>query len=90
MITPSSLDDLVNRVMENLPAGAMALREDLKKNMRTALQATLKQMHLVTQEEFEVQRAVLEKTRAQLHALQTQVAQLERHVNMKHAGDVHT
>ena len=41
------------------------------------LQAGLARLDLVTREEFEVQRAVLLRTREKLEALQAQVAELE-------------
>jgi hypothetical protein len=36
-------------------------------------------MDLVTRDEFDIQRAVLEKTRAQLKELETRLAELEKH-----------
>jgi hypothetical protein len=50
----------------------------LEKNARQHLVSKLAQQGLVTQEEFEIQRALLEKTRAKLIALEQRVADLER------------
>jgi len=44
---------------------------------REELQAGLAKLDLVTREEFEVQRAVLLKTREKLDALETAVRELE-------------
>lgn len=52
----------------------------LEKNARQHLVSKLAQQGLVTQEEFEIQRALLEKTRAKLIALEQRVAELERNV----------
>jgi hypothetical protein len=55
----------------------MGLHQDLEKNLRVALESALRRMNLVTREEFEVQSAVLARTRARLEILEAQVAALE-------------
>ncbi|HEL3005598.1 TPA: accessory factor UbiK family protein [Stenotrophomonas maltophilia] len=52
-------------------------REELQATFKSALQADLPKLDLVTREEFEVQRAVLLKTREKLDALETAVRELE-------------
>jgi BMFP domain-containing protein YqiC len=54
-----------------------ALRDDLEHNLRSALEAALARLELVTREEFEVQRAVLLRTRERMEALERRVAELE-------------
>lgn len=51
--------------------------KDLEKNMRALLAQGFAKLDLVTREEFDVQQAVLLKTRAKLEALEAQVAALE-------------
>jgi len=46
--------------------------------MKGVLESGLQSMNLVTREEFDVQSAVLLKTREKLEALEQQVAELER------------
>jgi BMFP domain-containing protein YqiC len=53
------------------------MRGELEAAAREALAATLARMDLVTREEFEVQRAQLERARARLRALEETVARLE-------------
>lgn len=48
-----------------------------EKSIRAALEAAFAKMQLVTREEFEVQQAVLQRTRALLERLEQQVAALE-------------
>jgi BMFP domain-containing protein YqiC len=60
-----------------LPGGVRAMRDDLEQNFRAVLQGGLQKLDLVTREEFEVQEAVLARTREKLEALQKQVAELE-------------
>ena len=50
---------------------------DIEKNLRAVLQSVFAKLDLVTREEFDVQQAVLLRTREKLEALEKQVAQLE-------------
>jgi BMFP domain-containing protein YqiC len=59
-------------------------REELQQNFKAVLQSGLSRLDLVTREEFEVQRAVLLRTREKLEELQRTVAQLEAQLD---AGD---
>ena len=51
--------------------------KDLEKNLRAVLQGVFTKLDLVTREEFDVQQAVLLKTREKLEALEAKVAALE-------------
>jgi BMFP domain-containing protein YqiC len=50
---------------------------EMEKSMKAAVQAQMAKLDMVTREEFETQRAVLEKTRKMVEALEARVAQLE-------------
>ena len=52
--------------------------KDLEKNLRAVLQGVFARLDLVTREEFDVQQAVLLKTREKLEALEAKVAEMER------------
>ena len=78
MIDPKTLDTLVGRIVDGMPAGLGRVRDDLRGNLRAAVSAALARMDLVTREEFDVQAAVLARTRAKLEALEATVAELER------------
>ncbi len=73
----SFVDELSRRLAEALPSGARELQRDLEKNFRVVLQGTFERLDLVTREEFEVQSAVLGRTRAKLADLERRVAELE-------------
>ncbi|AKH20948.1 ubiquinone biosynthesis accessory factor UbiK [Sedimenticola thiotaurini] len=77
MIDSKLLDDLAKRVAGSVPSGLQLLQEDLQKNLRSALETGLNHLELVTREEFEVQRAVLLRTREKLEQLEQRVAELE-------------
>jgi len=78
MLDPKQLDDLVSRIAGALPKGIQTLQEDLGRNLRASLEAGLTRLDLVTREEFDVQSAVLGRTREKLTRLAAQVAELER------------
>ncbi len=77
MFDPTRLDELLRRVTAGLPPDAATVKEDLNRNLRSFMEASLARMDLVTREEFEVQRAVLQRTREKLEALETRIADLE-------------
>ncbi|RMG55870.1 MAG: accessory factor UbiK family protein [Gammaproteobacteria bacterium] len=76
-LNPSQIDRLVRDVIDRLPRMESALADDLQRNLRALLEARLARMDLVSREEFEVQKAVLEKTRARLRELEQRLAVLE-------------
>jgi BMFP domain-containing protein YqiC len=80
MIDPKTLDDLAGRLAGNLPGGLQILQDDLKKNLRAGLEAGLARLDLVTREEFDVQTAVLARTREKLARLEAQVCELEQKI----------
>ncbi len=77
MIDPKILDDISTKVSSTLPKGLQALQNDLQHNLRSGLETALSKLNLVTREEFDVQQAVLMRTRAKVDALEQQVAELE-------------
>ena len=78
MIDAKILDDLTKRIAAGIPTGLQLLHDDLQKNIRSALEAGLAHLELVTREEFELQSAVLGRTREKLERLEQQVAELEQ------------
>ena len=77
MIDLGHIDDLARRLSGLVPPGLRESREELQENFKSVLQAGLARLDLVTREEFDVQQAVLLRTREKLEALQAQVSQLE-------------
>lgn len=80
MIDLSHIDELARRLSSLVPPGLRgdsSLREELQQNFKSVLQTGLGKLDLVTREEFDVQRAVLLRTREKLDALQRAVEQLE-------------
>ncbi|KAF3983044.1 MAG: accessory factor UbiK family protein [Methylococcales symbiont of Hymedesmia sp. n. MRB-2018] len=78
MFDPKSIDEIANRLADAVPSGLSSMKEDLEKNFHGILQGALAKLDLVTREEFEVQKAVLTKTRTKLEALEARVADIEQ------------
>ena len=74
---PQQLDELVRRLSGLMPPGLAGLREEMEKNFRAVLQGGFEKLDLVNREEFEVQKAVLQKTRARLEQLEKQLQAME-------------
>lgn len=72
-----AFEELSERLGRMLPPGAERLREDLRRNFKATVQSTLDRMDLVTREEFDIQRALLARTRARLEELEQRVAEME-------------
>ncbi len=72
-----SIENLVKKLADTVPQGLKSVREDLEQNFRSVLQSGLGKLDLVTREEFEVQEAVLARTREKLDALEQQLKDLE-------------
>lgn len=87
MIDPKQLDELARRLADAVPPGVRQLQSDMERNLRASLQSVFTRMDLVTREEFDVQRAVLERTRSRLEALERQVALLEQKLAEAAPGD---
>jgi BMFP domain-containing protein YqiC len=71
------VERLASRLVDSLPGDLQALRDELEKNFRTVLAQGLAKLDLVTREEFEVQEAVLARTREKLEALERKVREFE-------------
>ena len=76
MIDLAQLDELARRLSSLVPPGLKEGREELQQNFKSVLQAGLGKLDLVTREEFEVQRAVLARTREKLEALERDLSDL--------------
>ncbi|MEY3219051.1 MAG: hypothetical protein RIT27_408 [Pseudomonadota bacterium] len=94
MIEPSKITDrglfmqkandfeaVFQQVKSILPLDPFGLKADFEKNLRATLQTALTRMNVVTRDEFEVQSAVLARTRQKVTDLEKQIADLEARLN---------
>jgi BMFP domain-containing protein YqiC len=80
MFDSKSIDDIANRLANVIPPSFNHFKEDAEKNFHAILQSALARLDLVSREEFEVQKAVLAKTRHKLEVLEQRVAEMEQQV----------
>ena len=77
MLDPNLLDRLSQRLADSVPQGLHAFKGDMERNLRVTLESVLRDMQLVSRDEFDIQQAVLQRTRDKLEALEARVAALE-------------
>ena len=82
--TRFSLDELARQLAESVPQNLRVLGEDLERNFKSLLHAGLERMELVTREEFDVQAAVLQRTREKLETMEARLAELEKGLSQQH------
>ncbi len=80
------IDELARRLSSLVPAGLREGKEELQQNFKSVLQSGLGKLDLVTRDEFDVQRAVLLRTRDKLNELQRAVAQIEAQLATANPG----
>lgn len=73
MIDPKNINDVIQNILEAMPAGLKNMPDEMMRNFKSALQGVFERMDLVTREEFEAQRGVLSRTREKLEILEKKV-----------------
>ncbi len=77
MLKPETVDDISRKLAELIPQDIKDMRREFHQNAKAVLTAGLRKMDLVTREEFDVQQAVLAKTRQKLKVLEAEIRALE-------------
>lgn len=72
-----TIDELARRLADAVPEGLRSVKDDLESNFRSVLRSGLARLDLVTREEFEVQEAVLARSREKLDQLEARLNTLE-------------
>jgi BMFP domain-containing protein YqiC len=83
MFDPKVFDDLAKKLSDAVPPSLKQVKDDMEKNFRAILQSAFAKLDLVTREEFDIQVAVLAKTREKLEALDVKLQQFESKSNRK-------
>jgi BMFP domain-containing protein YqiC len=77
-------DNIVNQFIKQFNQafipGAQTLGDEMQMQVRSAMTKALQKMNLVTREEFDIQQAVLHRSREKLDALETQISGLEESI----------
>ncbi len=74
MFEPRKISEISQKIKELIDSSPAA---DIEKNLNALLQGVFTKLELVSREEFDVQREVLQRTRARLEALEQKLAELE-------------
>jgi BMFP domain-containing protein YqiC len=77
MIDLSKIDDLAKRLAGALPPGAQQMRDDAEAQFRGVLRKALASMDVVTREDYEIQKAALQRAQEKLQRLEDRLAALE-------------
>ena len=83
MINSRFVDELAGKLSGALPEGMSQFQADIEKNMRAILHSAFQKMDLVTREEFEVQAALLARSREKLEKIEAQMRDLEARLASK-------
>jgi len=82
-LNSTSLDDLARRLADSVPESVRSFGRDLEGNFKAVLQAQLSKLDLVSRQEFDVQAALLARTRAMLTALEARLKSSKRNLRRK-------
>jgi hypothetical protein len=78
MLNRNTLDELTHKITALLPDNMKQMQHDMETNVHALLQSALSKMNLVTREEFDVQAALLARTREKLDRLESMLKKLEQ------------
>ncbi|GJM05400.1 MAG: hypothetical protein DHS20C09_13910 [marine bacterium B5-7] len=83
MINKEHIEEFIQQASKLLPEDLSRFKKQIENNLRTTLSASLSKMDLVTREEYDIQTALLQRTRAHLDTLQKKLTELEEQLNVK-------
>ncbi len=66
------------QIADLMPDSANETRQEIEKNIQCALQSAVSRLDLVSREEFDIQAAVLKRTREKLDQMEKQIEALEK------------
>jgi ubiquinone biosynthesis accessory factor UbiK len=78
MLNRNTLDELTHKITALLPDNMKQMQHDMETNVHALLQSALSKMNLLTREEFDVQAALLARTREKLDRLESMLKKLEQ------------
>ena len=80
---PNAAADIIGRIMQTAKAAVPeSLSNDVRDNVKAAIQDVISDLDVVTREELDIQKAVLAKTRAKVDAMERVIADLEKRLDL--------
>jgi BMFP domain-containing protein YqiC len=76
MFTNDRIETFLQQAKSLLPDGSLSA--DIEKNLKALAQSTFSKMDIVSRDEFEAQKAVLQRTREKLDQLEQELAELSK------------
>ena len=76
--TFATLDEITRKLAEVVPREFRNASEDLETRFRQVLESQFARLNLVTREEFEIQKRVLERSREKLEQMEKKLAELQQ------------
>ena len=77
MLNVNQLEEMAKKLADTIPQGGGRIPSGFQEQIKAILSRSFEKMDLVSRQEFDIQAAVLAKTRAKLEALEKAVADLE-------------
>ena len=81
MLDPNSIEEIAKKLADSVPSLG-GLRQEVETGFSAVLEDMLSKLKLVSREEFDVQTAVLAKTRQKLEKLEQTMADLEQQISV--------
>ncbi|MFQ3244817.1 MAG: BMFP domain-containing protein YqiC [Arenicella sp.] len=80
---PNAASDIIQKIMLAAKSAVPeSLSNDVKENVKAAIQDVISDLDVVTREELDTQNAVLQKTRAKVDQMELVIAELEKKVGL--------
>lgn len=80
---PNTPADIIDRIMQTAKAALPdALSNDVRDNVKAAIQDVISDLDVVTREELDIQKEVLKKTRAKVDEMEGIIADLEKQLDI--------
>ncbi len=74
----NKIESILTDVSSALPEDIQHIKDEIETNLRATLNASFSKLDLVTREEFDIQTALLQRTRAKLDTLQEKLSEIEK------------
>jgi len=80
---PNAAAEIIDRIMQTAKAALPdSLSKDVKDNVRAAIEDVISDLDVVTREELETQKRVLQKTRAKVDEMEKVISDLEKRLDL--------
>ncbi|AOV15926.1 hypothetical protein BJI67_01515 [Acidihalobacter aeolianus] len=87
MFEKTPFDDFASKLGKSVPDSLRTAQQDVSKTVRAGLQGAVHRLDLINREEFEVQTAVLARTREKLERMEARVRALEEKLGIATSGE---